>query len=166
MKKIYYLTIVVALLIVACQQTPKTVPVDTKAEKAAISALFDKFNSALNIQDVKTLTALLTDDVLGCGTDPSEFWNKKQISEVWTQGFADSSLTINWSIDKREIRVAADGKSAIIVEQYVIPIISSKITIRNIYLAIKANENWMIDFISWNIVLKNEDIPKLNKAME
>jgi len=167
MKKTYYLTIVVALLMVACQQTPKTVPVDTNAEKAAITALFDKFTSALNVKDVKTLTTLLTDDALGCGTDPSEFWNKKQLSDTWTQQFADTSFTINWTIDKREIRVAAEGKSAIIVEQYILPdILSPKITIRNIYLAKKANENWMIDFISWNIVLKNEDIPNLNKAME
>jgi len=167
MKRIFLFLSIAAMAITACQQKPKTVPVDIEAEKAAISALFDKFTSALNVQDVKTLTALLTDDALGCGTDPSEFWNKKQLSDVWTQQFADSSLTINWLIDKREIRVAADGKSAIIVEQYVLPmIISSKITIRNIYLTIKANGNWMIDFISWNIVLKNEDIPKLNKAME
>jgi hypothetical protein len=44
MKKIYYLTIVVAVIIAACQSKPKTVLVDIKAEKAAISALFDKFN--------------------------------------------------------------------------------------------------------------------------
>ena len=157
MKKIYYLTIVVAFLIAACQQTPKTIPVDIAGEKVAISALFDKFNSALNAKDVNTLTALLTDEALGCGTDPSEFWDKQQLSDVWKQGFADSSLKINWSIDKREIRVAADGNSAIIVEQYVLPIIiSSKIPLRNIYLAVKANKNWMIDFISWNLILKNE----------
>lgn len=154
------------MIITACQQKPKTVPVDTKAEKAAISALFDKFNSGFNAKDVNAVTALLTDDALSCGTDPSEFWDKKQLSDYLTQSFADTSMTNNYSIDRREIRVATDGKSAIVVEQYVIPTIIPRITIRNIYLAVKADENWMIDFISWNLILKNEDIPKLHKAME
>jgi uncharacterized protein (TIGR02246 family) len=166
MKKILYVLTMAFMIITACQPKPKTVPVDTEAEKVAVSALFEKFNSAFKAKDTNTLLAALTDDVLACGTDPSEFWDKKQISDGWTQYFADTTLKITYSIDRREIRVTADGKSAIVVEQYVMPILSSRITIRNIYLAVKADENWMIDFISWNFILKNEDIPKLNKALE
>lgn len=158
--------LVAVIIITACQQKPKTVPVDTKAEKAAISALFDKFNSGFNAKDVNAVTALFTDDALSCGTDPSEFWDKKQLSDYLTQSLTDTSMSINYSINRREIKVAADGKSAIVVEQYVVPTISPRITIRNLYLAVKADEHWMIDFISWNFILKNEDIPKLYKAME
>ena len=166
MKKIYYLTIVAALLIVACQQTPKTIPVDIAGEKVAIAALFDKLNSAFNAKDAAALATFLTEDALSCGTDPSEFWNKKQITDLWTQGFADTALKINYSYSKREIRVAADGNSAIVVEQYIMPFLSSKIPLRTVYNAVKTNDNWMIDFISWNFIPKNEDIPKLNKALE
>jgi len=165
MKKIYFI-LTIAVIITACQQNPETIPIDTEAEKAAISALFDKFKSEFIAKDVNAMTALLTDNALSCGTDPSEFWDKKQISDLWAQGFADTSFTINYSIDRREIRVAPDGKSAIVVEQYVFPILSTKIPLRNIYLAVKADGNWMIDFISWNFIPKNEDIPKLNKALE
>ncbi|HBE41800.1 MAG TPA: hypothetical protein DDW27_11465, partial [Bacteroidales bacterium] len=59
-----------------------------------------------------------------------------------------------------------DGNSAIVVEQYIMPFLSSKIPLRNVYNAVKTNDNWMIDFISWSFIPKNEDISKLNKAVE
>jgi len=166
MKKTIYIFSIAVIIITACQPKTKIVAVDTKAAKAAISALFDKYNSAFKAKDTNTLLAALTDDVLGCGTDPLEFWNKKQISDGWTQYFADTSLKITYSIDRREIRVAADGNSALVVEQYVMSVMSPNIPIRSIYHAVKAGENWMLDFISWNFIPKNEDIVKLNKALE
>ena len=166
MKKTLYILTLAVMIITACQPKTKTVPVDTEAAKVAISALFDKYHSAFAAKDASTLIAALTDDALSCGTDPSEFWDKKQISDAWTQAFADTSFTINYSIDKREIRVAADGNSAIVVEQYILPIIRLKIPLRSIHHAIKVDENWMIDFTSWNFIPLNEDIEKLNKALE
>jgi len=166
MKKIYTILSMAVLVIVSCQQTPQVVPVDIEAEKAAVAALFDKFNSAFNAKDAAAMTTFLTEDALSCGTDPTEFWNKKQITDLWTQSLADTALKINYSYNKREIRVAADGNSAIVVEQYIMPFLSSKIPLRNVYNAVKTNENWMIDFLSWNFIPKNEDIPKLNKAVE
>jgi len=166
MKKIYTTLSMAVLVIVSCQQTPQVIPVDIEAEKAAVAALFDKFNSAFNAKDAAAMTAFLTEDALSCGTDPTEFWNKKQITDLWTQSLADTALKINYSYSKREIRVAADGNSAIVVEQYIMPFLSSKIPLRNVCNAVKTNENWMIDFLSWNFIPKNEDIPKLNKAVE
>ena len=166
MKKIYFLLSIVLVVVASCQQTPQVVPVDIEAEKANIATLFDRFNSAFNVKDVPAMAAFLTEDALSCGTDPSEFWNKKQITDLWTQSFADTTLKINYSYSKREIRVAPDGNSAIVVEQYIMPFLSSKIPLRNVYNAIKTKDNWMIDFISWNFIPKNEDIPKLNKAVE
>jgi uncharacterized protein (TIGR02246 family) len=166
MKKTIYIFSIAVIIITACQPKTKIVPVDTESAKAAISALFDKYNSAYKAKDTNTLLAALTDDVLVCGTDPSEFMDKKQISDGWTQAFADTSFKINYSIDRREIRVAADGNSALVVEQYVMLVLSPNIPIRCIYHAVKAGENWMLDFISWNFIPKNEDIVKLNKALE
>ena len=166
MKKIYIILTIAVIVITACQQNPKPGPVNIEAEKAAIAALFDQFNSAFNAKDASALTASLTDDALICGTDPSEFWDKKQIADLWTQSFADTTLKINYSYSKREIRVAADGNSAIVVEQYIMPFLSSKIPLRTVSNAVKTNDKWMIDFISWNFIPINEDIPKLNKAVE
>jgi ketosteroid isomerase-like protein len=166
MKKIICLFSIAVLIIASCQPKPKIVPVDSEAAKVLISALLDKYNSAFKAKDANTLIASLTSDALACGTDPSEFWNKKQITDGWTQAFADTSLKINYSIDKREIRLAADGNSALVVEQYVMPFLSSKIPIRTIYRTVKVDGNWMLDFISWSFIPKNDDISKLNKALE
>ena len=163
------LLIVTALLLFAgitFGQTSKIAPVDIEAEKAAVADLFDKYYSAINAKDAATLATFLTEDVLVCGTDPSEFWNKEQITDAWTQSLADTTLEINITIGKREIRVADDGSSAIVVEQYILPFISSKIHIRTVNYAVKTNDKWMIDFMSFNFIPKNEDISKLNKAVE
>jgi len=166
MKKIICVFAIAVILIAACQPKTKIVPVDTEVAKASITALLDKYNTAFKAKDTNTLIALLTSDALACGTDPSEFWNKKQITDGWTQAFADTSLKINYSIDKREIRLALDGNSALVVEQYIMSALSSKIPIRSIYHTVKVDENWMLDFISWNFIPKNEDISRLNKALE
>lgn len=166
MKKIPFMLVFMIIVLSACKQAPEVVTVDLNAEKAAVAALFDKFNSAFNAKDAAALATFMTEDALSCGTDPSEFWDKKQITDLWTQSFADTALKFNYSYDKREIRIAADGNSAIVVEQYILPLLSPKIPLRNVYNAVKTNGNWMIDFISWNFIPKNEDIPKLNKAVE
>ena len=165
MKRTFYVMLVAVMIITACQSKTKIVPVDTAAAKVAISTVLDKANSAWNAKDANTLISLLTDDGLFCGTDPSEFWDKKTLSDLWTQGFADTSFVGNFSIDKREIRVAADGNSAIAVEQSYMKVISQKIPVRLIYHVVKSGDNWMFDFLSWGFIPKNEDIVKLNKAL-
>ena len=138
---------------------------DTEAEKAAITDLFDKFNSVFNEKDVATLASYLTEDGLFCGSDPSEFWNKQQITDVWTQLFAEADPEINF-ISERVIKVASDGNSAIVVEQYLSPMFTPKIPWRNVLHLVKTNDNWMITFFSASLIPKNEDIPKFNAALE
>jgi hypothetical protein len=149
------------MVMTACQQKPKTVPVDTEAEKAAISSLFDKFNAS---RDADTLAAFLTEDALCCGTDPSEFWNKQQMTDGWRQ-LLTPDFEINY-ICERKIKVAADGNSASVVERYMMPVYTPKIPWCNVYHLVKTNDKWMIDFLSCAFIPKNEDIPKLNKAVE
>jgi ketosteroid isomerase-like protein len=166
MKKTICVFSIAVLLITACQTKAKIVPVNTEAEKASISALLNKYNSAFKAKDLNSILTTLSSDVLVCGTDPSEFWDKKQIIDMWTQAFADTSLKLNFSIDRREIRLVADGNSALVVDQYVMSFLSPKIPIRSVYHLVKVDEKWMLDYISWNLIPKNEDIPKLNKALE
>ena len=82
MKRIYSLSLVAVIVMSACQQKQVTVPVDTAASKAAINALFDEFQSVFKGNDASKVTILLTDDVLILGTDPSEFMDKKQMSDA------------------------------------------------------------------------------------
>jgi uncharacterized protein (TIGR02246 family) len=166
MKKIYCLTLLAVMIIAGCQQKVQNKPVDMTAVKEEITILMDKYLNAFNTKDASTITALFADDGLFCGTDPSELMDKKTLSDMMTQSFADTTMIWSYSIDKREIRVAADGSSAIVLEQFTMPGISSKIPTRLIYHVVKAGDKWMFDFISWSFIPKNEDIVKLNKALE
>ena len=166
MKKSIYIFSIAVIIITACQPKTKTVTVDTAAAKIAVTTLLDKYNSAWNAKDVSTMTALLTDDGLFCGTDSSELMDKKTLSAGWTQAMSDTSMNFNYSVDKREIRIAADGNSAIALEQFNMKAICPKIPVRLIFHVVKSGDNWMIDFLSWALIPKNEDIEKLNKALE
>jgi hypothetical protein len=112
------------------------------------------------------MTALLADNCTIFGTDPSELWNKKTISEVWKPAFADTIMDYSYSIDQREIIVAPDGNSALLVEQSTFKKISPKISYRIVSHAVKMGDNRMIDFLSWGFIPENEDISRLNKALE
>jgi len=137
-----------------------------EAVKASVAALLDKYDSAFKAKDAPAVIALLAGDGLFCGTDPSEIWDKKQISDGWTQAFADTSMMLDFTVEKREILVAEDEHSAIAIEQFYFKLFSPNIMWRVIFHAIKSGEDWKLDFISWNFIPKNEDIEKINKALE
>ena len=137
-----------------------------EASKVAVNALLDKYDLAFKAKDAPTLIALLAEDGLFCGTDPSEIWDKKQISDGWTQAFADTSMMLDFTVDKREILIAEDRNSAIAIEQFYFKLFSPNLPWRVIFHAIKSGEDWKLDFISWNFIPKNEDIEKINKAVE
>jgi uncharacterized protein (TIGR02246 family) len=166
MKKTFYVMLVVVMTITACQTKTKIVPVDTAAAKVAVTALLEKYNSAMKAKDANTLMTLLTEDGLYCGTDSRELLSKAELSNMMNQSLADTSLVMSYSIDKREIRIASDGNSAIALEQMFFKAFSQKIPIRMIYHLVKNNDNWLFDFVSWNFIPDNEDIGKLNKALE
>jgi len=166
MKKISYLLVVTLLLIASCQPKPKTAPVDTTVAKVAVAALMDKYLTAFNAKDVITMTDLLTDGGLYCGTDASELMNKQTISEVWKQAFSDTSMNYNYSVDRREIRINPDGNSAIVLEQFTIAALCPKIPARLVSHVVKSGDTWMFDFLSYSFIPKNEDLGKLNKVLE
>ncbi len=166
MKKIYFTILAAMIIITACQTKTRIVPVDAGAAKLAVTALLDKYNSAMNAKDANTLMNLLTEDGLYCGTDSRELLSKAELSDMMKQSLADTSLVVNYSIDKREIRITADGNSAIALEQMFFKAFSEKIPIRMIYHLVKNDDNWQFDFVSWNFIPNNEDIGKLNMALE
>ena len=148
------------------QTKTKVLPADLIAAKVAILKVLDTHWSAVKAKDADAIMALLTDDVLSCGTDSKEFWSKKDMSNTIKQLFADTSLNIDITIDKREIRIAKDGNSAIALEQMFMKPYSQKIPVRNIYHLVKVNDIWQFDFTSVSFIPNNEDIGKLNKALE
>jgi hypothetical protein len=68
-------------------------------------------------------------------------------------------------MDKREIRISEDGTMAIVIEQSNIPIMSEGILIRGVGHARLIKGQWKIDFYSWSLIPRNEDLGKVNKAV-
>jgi uncharacterized protein (TIGR02246 family) len=166
MKRTFYLMLVAVMIITACQTKTKIVPVDPAAAKVAVTTVLDKYNSAMKAKDANAIMTLLTDNGLYCGTDSKELLDKASLSNIMNQTFADTSLKVNYSIDKREIRIATDGNSAIAVEQMFFKAFSQKMPMRMVYHLVKNGDNWLFDFVSWNFIPNNEDLGKLNKALE
>jgi hypothetical protein len=165
MKRVLFIMSVLALVTAACHHTHETAAVDTEAEKAAVSNLLDQLNSAVASKDVAAMTSNFDENALICGTDPSEFWNKQQIKEIWTQMLAESVPEFQ-HIGERKIIIAPDGHSAVTVEQYMIPTFSEKIPWRRVFYLLKTGDKWMIHFSSVSFIPENEDIPKLNEALQ
>jgi len=140
--------------------------VDMNKSEEAITRVLDAHWSALKAKDADAVITLVTDDFLSCGSDPEEFWNKTDMYNTVKQMFANAELQIDITVDKREIRIAKDGNSAIALEQMFLKPFSQKIPVRTVYHLVKDNNTWLIDFTSTGFIPDNKDIEKLNKALE
>jgi|WetSurSiteA1Bulk_404760.scaffolds.fasta_scaffold73364_2 ketosteroid isomerase-like protein len=166
MKRSLFVLFILAMVFTSCQTKTKVMPADLTASKIAVTKVLDSHWSAVKAKDADAVIALVTDDFLSCGTDSKEFWNKADMYNTIKQMLADTSLKIDITVDKREIRIAKDGNSAIALEQMFMKPFSQKIPVRTIYHLVKINDIWLIDFTSTGFIPDNEDIGKLNKALE
>ena len=140
--------------------------VDVKQSEAAVAMVLDAHWSAVKAKDADAVIAMVTDDFLSCGSDPEEFWNKDDMYNTVKQMLANAEIVLDITIDKREIRIAGDGNSAIAFEQMYLKPFSEKIPVRTVYHLVKVNNAWLIDFTSTGFIPFNKDIDKLNKALE
>ena len=164
MRKLLIITALIMFAGISFGQTSKTASVDIEAEKAALNEIMDNLFSAAQDGDQTVFLSLLTEDALFCGTDPSEFWNKQQLTDNSKQD--SNNPTPEWKfIGDLKIKIASDGNSAIIVTQLMIAW-SPKIPLRIVYHFVKTNDNWMILFGNVAFIPKNEDISKLNEALD
>lgn len=153
------------LFLIACSH-PAEVQQSVEAHQQAVAALADRFHATMMAKDAPGQMALLAEDGLYCGTDPNELWNKKTLSDYISRGFADSTMTITpYTISKREIRVATDGKSAVLVDQYMMTELSPTITTRFIAHAIRHDTAWRFDFFSLGLIPVNGDLKKVSEAV-
>ena len=157
---------IVLVVFIGCQPNTNTEPVDLAVAKKAINTQLDNLHQASKDKDINFFKTVFTDDGLCLGTDPGEFWDKEQVIGINLHMFEDESITFDYSIDKREIRVDPDGNSAICVEQFTWNTLSQKIPIRLIHHFIKVDDDWRLDFVSWSLIPLNADLEKLNKALK
>ncbi len=165
MKKIYFFAILAVILTAGCTPKVRTEAVDLNAVKDTIDQLAEKYLNALISRDIDVLATLVADDGLFCGTDPSELFDKPTLVNYWTQMISDTTNDYSYKVDQRKIRVAADGKSAIVMEYITAGSWSPVMKIRQTYQVVKNDNKWQIDYISWGFLVRNEDVGKVNKAL-
>ncbi|MFC2119137.1 nuclear transport factor 2 family protein [Bacteroidota bacterium] len=162
MKKLNLLLIVLILLSFgACN--PK---VDVVAEKDLITNALDEIYNAMQTKDADSYLKFFDEGGLFCGSDPGEFWDYEAAKKIINDMMSNSSLNTKYTIDKREIRVADDGKTAITLEQYTVEYVSKYIPARIINHFVKKDGNWLIDFMSFGLIPYNADIGKINGAFQ
>jgi ketosteroid isomerase-like protein len=166
MKESILVLSIFAIAFFSCQTKTKVMPVDITVSEEAVARVLDAHWSAVKAKDAAAVIALVTDDFLSCGSDPKEFWNKTDMYKTIKQMFANADLKTDITVDERIIRIARDGKSAIALEQMFMRPVSQKIPLRTVYHLVKDNNTWLIDFTSTGFIPDNEDIDKLNKALE
>jgi hypothetical protein len=165
MKKNIIFILISTALFNACVPKNQQQQVDPASVMQSIDSLMQRNLKSWNSKEPGTMNNLLADNGLFCGTDPGEFWDKQTLLKMWDQMISDS-IDYSYSVSKREVKVAPDGKSAIVVEQFILPAFSPDIPERAIYHVVKIGNGWKFDFISWNFIPKNEDLAKLSKAVE
>lgn len=153
-----------SLVILSCEK-PAAPVVDRVAAAKAVGTLFDSYTKATKERNYAALDSTLADDGLFLGTDPEEFWDKAKLMSTFNAASQESSSPVAISMDKREIRISEDGTMAIVVEQSNIPIMSEGILIRGVGHARLIKGQWKIDFYSWSLIPRNEDLEKVNKAV-
>jgi hypothetical protein len=166
MKKLFFLLFVAAIFLTGCQPKAESEPVDLNAVKSELNALADSYFNAWQEKDFDLLENMIADWGLFCGTDPDEIWNKDGVLELWKEYFTDSLATIDYTSMDREISASPDGLSAIIVDQGIFPGWSPKIPVRQTFHAVKTGDNWLVGYIGWSFLPRNEDVGLLNKALE
>lgn len=167
MKRNFLFFCLMVVTMIACQQKAEVKTPDFETERATVDSFINQFNASFSTKDVAFLTSSLTEDAVYLGTDPSENMSKQQITELWTEMFAqtDTFPSLHF-ISDRLIKLAPDGNSATVVDQHMMPMYTPKIPWRNVYHLTKIDGAWKIYFGSSAFIPKNEDIPKLNAAME
>ena len=169
MKTKPYVLLFVVLMMAACQPKTEIESVDPDAAEDDVTVVLDNYIEAFSALNFDDILVLLDSAGLYCGTDPAELWDKAGLANVWeewTETMAGESFEMNYSLIDRKIRVAPDGKSALVLEQFTMTTFGEKLPVRAIFHLINIDENWMIDFISWSLVPYNEDVSKLKKALE
>lgn len=165
MKKAIYL-LMVAILFFACQPKTEVKPVDFNAAKDEIAKLLSNLDIALSDRDYQTQSIIFTNNALIIGSDPTEFWTKQDFLKLTSEVPHDSTSKPASNITLREIRISADGNSAMAVEQIQAPSFSKKMEIRAIYHLVKTNDIWQIDFFSTDLIPTNEVLTQINKLLE
>lgn len=164
-----YLSILISILLVAlisCQPKQKTESVDKDAVKNEVTAVLDKVYAFFNNHEMEPYAALLSNDGLFAGTDRTEFWDKESLLKIQKEMVDNPDFKFTHKLTKRVIRVADDGKSALVIDQVEdTPVFGPDMPVRITSLIIKTENGWKIDYLGWGLIPDNEDLGKIAAAL-
>ena len=165
MKSIYLLSILALTITAGCQPKVENEIVDLSSINNSINSFMDGYQEAYNTRNLSVLSTLLADNGLYCGTAPDEIFEKQNVIDLWDVIFADTTVNLEYSKEIREISIANNGKSAIVMERTSFEW-SPKIQTRQTFHLVVNDDGWIIDFVSLAFLIKNEDVGKLNAALK
>lgn len=146
-------------------KTKELTTADVAVIKHDVTRLMENFHAELMAKNVRSMMKFMAEDGLYCGTDPKEFMSKTEFSDMVSQTVEQMNI-LEYPIQKREVQIGHDGQSALVVEQFVIEQFSAHMQLRLISHCLHSHHGWLIDFMSWNFIPANEDLEKINKALE
>lgn len=138
----------------------------SNAEKA-INATLDQLKAAIDAKDFAAFKAFYTEDVAIYGTDPDEAPFATAAAMKQMEGvFASDQVDYKYDLIGRDIHLMQGGKTAIVVEQGKSMLLSKNIPYRAVYHLTKSGGTWQINFHSIAFVPENEDVGKIDAAVE
>ena len=163
------LAILLAIMFVAlfsCHHKQQPEPVDKEAVKKEITAVLDKVYAFFDNHEIEPYAALLCDDGLFTGTDRTEFWDKKSLLKIQKEMVNDPDFIFTFKPGKRAIRVADDGKSALVVDQIeATSVFGPNLPVRITSLILKTDNGWKVNYLGWGLIPDNEDLGKIVAAL-
>lgn len=167
MKKLLSFFILLMLVaLISCRPKQKTAVVDKAAVEKEVTAVLDTLYSFFDTHDVELFTGVLDDDGLFLGTDRKEFWDKETTVQIHQEMFKDPEFKFTYTLTKRVVRVADNGKSALAIDQIEgTPVFGPDVPIRYTSHLVKKENGWKIDFWEIGLIPDNEDLPKIATAL-
>lgn len=165
MKKTLSFIALAVIIAAGCQQNKESEQADLKAREAAIKVMMDQFNEVMTVQDVDSMATFIAEDALICGSDPSEFFSKEAAMKIWEEMAAGPEVDFLF-LEEQALHMAPDGNSAVVINQFYIPMMVPNLPVRNVYFLTKAKGRWMISLWSTSFIPKNDDLSKILQALE
>lgn len=138
---------------------------DPETEKNAIFAVGDKFHTAFKAKKPQDIKALTVENGFYMGTDPEEVFNPTAFEKYLLEKLTNPAIgTIDYKIDRREVNIAENGQSAVLVDQFTLIAFTQYIPWRMTSHLIKKDGSWKFDFISLSMTPKNDVVPAVNMA--
>jgi ketosteroid isomerase-like protein len=129
-----------------------------------IESFIESYYQATAAQDMDLVASYYSDDALFCGTDPSEYWDKNAVLEMFEDTSSGDAPDPSEMVKKRVIHLSANKMSAVVVEHLAMPW-SPNIPVRQTIHVTRNSDKWQIDFIGWSFIAPNDDIGPMNAAV-